>query len=233
MRRLLLGSLLLVAGAARALPVDRTLELSLSDPKFLRQSYVEAFEVDPPDLADAEQMPSMEILVTPKRAGEGLLYLYENGCLEVFRLVVTDPKAPPADAATPSKAKLGGLWKAAEAVCPEVEDHFVEGEHFLHAQIPDGICRAALLDLLAAAPYTAGHLRLVFSIPALQAQLGAMQAQLARAGGFEGVQLLYAGASLVMKGKVKAETRHRALKAIWPVTVGRLNVEDDTDDWGN
>lgn len=218
--------LLLAAGTARALPVDRTIELSPGDPQFVRQNYVEAFEVDPPDLCRAEQMKTLEILLTPRRVGEGLLYLYEEGRLEVFRLVVRDPKSP-----APERPADAALLKAARTVCPEVDDHFVEGEHFLHAQIPDGICRAACLALLAANPYDAGHLRLVFGIPALQAQLGAMQERL-RAAGVDGITLTYAGATLTMKGKATPELRHRALKAIWPVTVGRLNVEDETEDPG-
>jgi hypothetical protein len=232
MRPFALIAALLAAGAARAVPIDRTLELSLGDPHFVRQNYVEAFEVDPPDLCQAEQMPTLEILLTPKRAGEGLLYLYEDGRLEVVRLVVSDPKTPAVEPAAGDKAKLDALWKAARAVCPQVEDRVVDGEHFLHAQIPDGLCRAAMVGLLAVNPYPADHLRLVFGIPALQAQLGAMQEQL-RAAGIEGLTLTYAGATLVMKGKATAELRHRALKAMWPVTVGRLNVEDDTGDWGN
>ncbi|MHB8417762.1 MAG: hypothetical protein ACYDCL_06780 [Myxococcales bacterium] len=229
--RVLLLAVALFAGAARAVPVDRTVALSLGDPQFVRQNYVEAFEVDPPDLCQAEQTPALEILLTPRRTGQGLLYLYEEGRLEVYRLVVSDAKAHAEATAKPADP---ALWKAARAVCPGLTERLVDGERFLHAQIPDALCRTALLPLLAESPYPADHLRLLFGVPALQAQLGAMQDRL-RAAGLTGLALAYEGATLTIKSPMTADVRHRALKAIWPVAVGRLNFEDQDqlDAWGS
>ncbi len=244
----LMGPLAL-AGAAHALPVDRSLELQVGDVQFLRINYVEAAEIDPPDLCTVEQMPSLELLLTPHRVGTGLLYIYEAGRLEVYRLRVgaETPQAPatgrPASKTPPGvktpppsiEPPTPAMWKAARNACPEVEERTVEGEKFLHLRIPDATCRAALLPLLATDIYFADHLRLVFELPALQAQMSDMQSRLTAAGfaiGAPGSDLRigYEAVTLALKGKIDAATRHKLLRTIWPVVVGRLDLDDKTED---
>jgi hypothetical protein len=220
-----LMALLSLGGVARALPVDRSLELQVGDVHFLRINFVEAAEVDPPDLCTVERMPSLELLLTPRRVGTGLLYIYEEGRLEVYRLRVGSPKAPAPPADVPTAAQ----WKAARSACPEVEERTVEGEKFLHLRVPDGTCRSALLPLLATDVYPADHLRLVFDVAALQAQVADMQARL-KAAGLGDFSLGYEAATLALKGKMDAATRHKLLRTIWPAAVGRLDLDDKTED---
>jgi hypothetical protein len=219
----LLGALVL-AGTARALPVDRVLELEVGDVRFLRINFVEAAEVDPPDLCTVERMPSLELLLTPRRVGTGLLYIYEEGRLEVYRLRIGTAKVPAAPAEAPSAA----LWKAARSACPKVEERTVEGEKFLHLDVPDATCRTALLPLLATDIYPADHLRLLFEVPALQAQVADMQARL-KAAGLPNTDIGYEAATLAIKGKMDAATRHKLLRTIWPATIGRLDLDDKTE----
>lgn len=213
------------AGSAHALPVDKSLELELGDVRFLRINSVEGAEVDPPDLCTVEQMPSLELVLTPHRLGTGLLYVYEQGRLEVYRLRVGSAKAPAPPETSPSPEQ----WKAARAACPEVEERRVEGESFLHLRIPDAACRAALLPLLASDLYPADHLRLVFDVAALQAQVADMHARLVAAG-LGSVQLGYQAATLAFKTPLDPATRHRTLRAIWPAVVGRLNFDEPSEE---
>ncbi|MHB1845536.1 MAG: hypothetical protein ACYCWW_11965 [Deltaproteobacteria bacterium] len=221
-RLLLLGALALLPRPARALPVDGQLTVAMGDVSFLRKNYLAAATVAPPDLATAERMPSLEVVVTPKRVGEGLVFLHEEGRLEVLRLVATAPGAPPPATAPPFELNR------ARAACPRVEEKVVEGERFLSADVPTPQCRDALLLALAHGPYDAGHLRLTFSVPALHAQLAAMLERL-RAAGVSGLELAYAGATLTLRGNVDAATRQRGLEAIWPVTLGRMDLDDQTN----
>ena len=216
---------LALASTARALPVNRSLNLTVGEVKFLRVNFVEATEVEQPELCTAERMPSLEIVSTPKKPGTTLLYLYEEGRLEVYRLRIGTAKQPAPAAEAPTAAQ----WKAARANCPQVEERAVEGEKFLHLQVPDGLCRAAVLPLLATDAYAADHLRLVFGPEALQAQIADMQARL-KAAGLGDIQLGYEAATLALKGKMDAATRHKLLRTIWPATVGRLDLDDKTED---
>jgi hypothetical protein len=216
---------LMLARAALALPVDASLELQVGDVHFLRINFVEAAEIDPPDLCTVERMPSLELVLTPRRVGTGLLFLFEEGRLEVYRLHIGSPKMP----APPAEAPTAAQWKTARSACPEVEERTVEGEKFLHLRIPDAACRAALLPLLATDVYPADHLRLVFEVPALQAQVGDMLARL-KAAGLPDFPLGYEAATLALTGKMGATTRHKLLRTIWPAVVGRLDLDDKTED---
>jgi hypothetical protein len=237
-------ALLALASTARALPVDRTLELTVGEVRFLRLNFVEAAEVDTPEVCTVERMPSLELLLTPKQVGTALLYIFEEGRLEVYRLRVgTDPMLRPSasarqpaepassakTAAPAAEPPTAAQWKAARSACPLVEERTVEGEKFLHLDVPDGVCRAAVLPLLASDLYPADHLRLLFGGEALQAQVADMQARLA-AVGLKNIPLGYEAATLALKGKMDAATRHKLLRAIWPAAVGRLDLDDETQD---
>ncbi len=222
------GAILLAALAAApalGLPADGAATVALGEVTFLRKNYLEAATVDPPDLATAERMPSFELLLTPKRAGEGLVFLHEDGQLEVVRLKVVGGGRAPLGA---EGAQRPFDLSKARALCPHVEERTVEGERFFHADVPGEACRAALLAALADGPYDADHLRLTFSPEALQSQLAAMQARL-DAAHLRGLGISYTGATLTLTGKVDSETRRRALEAMWPVTLGRMLIDDETN----
>ena len=218
------------ASVARALPVDEVVELEVGEVHFLRQNYVEAAEVDQPELCTVERLPSLELLLTPKRAGSALLYLFEEGRLEVFRLRIHDSKA--GLVAAPADDGFATRLAAAKAVCPVAQERLVDGDRFLHLRIPDARCREAALRLLESDRYLTRQLRIRFDVSALQAQLIAMKARL-DAAGVHGLSLAYAGATLSLRGAVDAETRHRALRALWPAAVGRIDLEDRTEPPGS
>ena len=211
--------------AALALPVDRVLDLTPGELHFERVRFLLAAAVEPADLATAELLASGETLITPLRAGSGLIYFYEEGQLEVIRLRVgPDPfPAPP---------QLGEL-RAVKHACHEVETHVAKGETFLHVTIPDQACRVALKAALAAEPLTAepltaDHLRVVYEVPALQAQLRDMGAKL-EAAGLHGLSLAYAGATLTLKGKATPLAHQRALSILWAEAIGRLDFDDQIE----
>lgn len=222
--RAVLATLLLgVAAPGRALPVSRIVQGVVGQAQVFGAEYLDSAEVEPADLATAEKLPSGAVRVTPLRAGAGLVYLFEDGEVEAFRLRVLDAKADPVPPARPE------LWAATRASCSGLDEHVVDGERYLHVQVTGCACRKALLDLLATDVFTVGHVRLVFGFPALQAQLADFQALLAAAG-ITDISLHYQGATLVIAGTVDAATHHRALRLLWAANVGRLDLDDRTQD---
>ncbi len=209
---------------AAALPVGRIVEATAGETQLLAGEYLEAAEVEPADLARAERLPSGALRLTPLRPGSGLVYLFENGEVDAWRLYVRGPgeSGAPAPSASPE------LWAAARAACPGVQERVVDGEHFLHAAVPDGRCRRALLALLATDLFDGSHLRLVFDLPALQAQLRDMKLRL-DAARVTGLSLHYLGATLVLSGTVAPAVRRRALRLVWQETLGKVDLDDQTE----
>jgi hypothetical protein len=56
-----------------------------------------------------------------------------------------------------------------------------------------------------------------------------MQTRL-KAAGLPDIQLGYEAATLALKGKMDAAKRHKLLRAIWPAAVGRLDLDDKTNE---
>lgn len=227
MRRLLwLAALFGTSTAAWAVPVGKIIDLDVGEVRILGPDYVQAAEIDPPDLCAIERRPTLEFALTPKRPGTALLFLYEDGHLAVDRLRIHDPRVPAPEA--PPGDGFAARFAAAKAVCQQVAERVVDGDRFLHVEIQNARCREAARSLLATDRYLAGELRITFSVEGVQAQLAAMQARLAQAG-IHGLALSYLGMTLTLRGAVAAATVHRALRELWPVAVGRIDLEDRTE----
>jgi len=217
LRVLLVAASLCLAPAAMGLPVDRVLDLKTGDLHFEKIRFTLGAEVQPPDLATAELLPAGEMLVTPKRAGDGLLLLYKQGEVEAVRLHVDHAVAAPA-------LDL----REARHVCGAAEPRVIDGETYLYATVDGEACRAALLRALEGDALLADHLRLIFTVPGLQAQLRTLKARL-DAAGIGNLQLAYAGATLTLTGSADPATHTRALAILWREALGPLDLDDQTE----
>lgn len=212
-------SLALLAPAAGAWPVDVYVDLEAGREKFQRLAALDWVEVEDPSVATAEIMESGELLLTGKAPGRTLLLLYAEGQLATWRLRV----APARGAIRPEPA--GPRLAAARAACPGLETgDGAEGSR-LAVTIKDERCRLALAELFRTEAFTARELSLTFEVPALQAQLSAIQAAVASAAG-RGVEARYVGAGLVLEGRLSRQEHRRALWQVFQRSVGRVALED-------
>jgi hypothetical protein len=101
----------------------------------------------------------------------------------------------------------------------------VEGGE-LTASIREESCRQALKALLSDEhdPFLAKDLDLTFDLGALQSQLKAVQAGLAKVA--PAVQVVYVGAGLRLTGHATQEQHRRAFWEVFRASVGRLALED-------
>ena len=207
----------MLSASALAMPVDRSLWLKVGDLHFEKIRFALDTEVQPKDLATAELLPAGEILVTPLREGDGLLFLYKQGQVDAVRLHV---------GRTPSTPSLD--LHEARHVCSTAESKTVDGEVYLIATVETEACREALKRALDGDAVAADHLRLTYTVPGLQEQLRAMKTRLEEAG-VTGIGLGYAGATLTLKGSVDAATHTRALGILWREALGHLDLDDQID----
>lgn len=201
--------LLLAAGAAYAWPADVYVDLEVGAERFQRLSALDWVEVEDPSVATAEVLDSGELLLTGKAPGRTLLLLYAEGKVAVWRLRVA------AKGAKPKVEPEGGSLAAARAACPDLK---VDGSN-LTATIKDERCRQALLALFKTDAFSARDLELTFEVAALQAQLSALQSGAP-------VEAQYAGAGLVLKGKLPEKLHRRVLWQVFQRSVGRVALED-------
>lgn len=201
--------LLLAAGAACAWPADVYVDLEAGAERFQRLSALDWVEVEDPSVATAEVLDSGELLLTGKSPGRTLLLLYAEGKVAVWRLRVA------AKGAKPKVEPEGGALAAARTACPDLK---VDGSN-LTVTIKDERCRQALLALFKTDAFSARDLELTFEVAALQAQLSALQlgAQ---------VEAQYAGAGLILKGKLPEKVYRRVLWQVFQRSVGRVALED-------
>jgi hypothetical protein len=179
-------------------------------------------EVEDPEVVEAEVLPgSGELLLVGRRAGSTLLLLYAEGRFAVWRLVVGE------QARAPARPPGGAALKAAQQACPGLEARVpaAPGEaRQLVARVAQPPCRQALQALLSTDAFLARELELTFELPALQAQLAAMDAAFSHAR--LPVVARYQGAGLVLGGEVTAAQKRQALWAAFRHAVGKVALED-------
>jgi hypothetical protein len=209
------------AAVAWGLPVDRRLSLAPGELHAERVRYLVSASVEPADLATAELLPAGELFVTPLHPGDGLLYLFEEGQLEVVQLHVGSAAAAPVGRPLDVAGLRGG--------CPGAELVELEGEALLHVPVSTPACRRVLLASLPSTDLLSGQLRLEVTTEALQAQLRDGEAALVAAH-IAGLELSYVGATLTLHGTIDAPTRRRALQILWEHVLGDLAFDDQTTD---
>jgi len=210
--------LVAAAPAASAWPVNARFELAVGEEKFQRLTADAWVEVESPSVASVELFESAEVMLTGKAPGSTLVLVHAEDRVVVWRVVV---RAAPGKSAPPD---LGPVKKA----CRDVK---VEGGE-LTAAIRDEPCRQALMALLSGDqdPFLAKDLDLTFELAALQSQLKAVQAGLARAA--PEVRAVYVGAGLRLTGRATAAQRRRAYWEIFRASAGRLALEDRIEEVG-
>jgi len=215
----LLACGILSPGAALAWPVDVYVDVDAGGRWFQRLSTVDWVEVQDPKIATAEVLPSGELFVEGKSPGRTLLLAYAEGRFAVWRIRVAGKEK--------AAVEVHGAPALAQArkACPGLaEEHGSEGPS-LQVQVKDEACRRALLQLFETDDYKARALELTFEVPALQAQLAAIERGLKAANlGHLGVR--YAGAGLVLSGTATPEEHRRALLEIFRQSAGRVPLED-------
>ncbi len=213
----------LLPGAARAWPVSGVVDLVAGDERFVRQRAL-AVQVSDPEVLTAEALPSGELLLTPKKPGRALLLLLSEGGLDAVWVRVREvggktPAVPLDEAAVAvAQKECRGFKIERGSRGPELE-----------ATVATGSCRRALLKVLEADDWVADRTDLTFHSEALQDQLAAMREALAKRGLGQGLDLGYVGPTLRLQGRIDPRRRLEVLRALFEVSVGRLNFEDGTE----
>lgn len=205
---------LLVASSAWAWPVDYSVSVALDEPYMHRLSSVDWVELEDPELAEAEILPSGDLLLTARKPGVTHLLLAAGGRFAVWRVYLGGVREQTA----PTAAQSAALQKA----CPRSR---VEDGTFV-AAVGDARCRDALLEVLRTDAFRPRDLEVSYGVAALQAQLAAITAEVKKAFGPRAPRLEYRGAGLWAQGKL-TRAEHRAL--LWILfrnSAGRVALED-------
>lgn len=204
------------AAEAAAWPVDRVVSVEPSTESFIRLTALDYVDVEHPEVAEVEALPSGELLVTGKSPGETLVLLYAEGRMAVWRVRVGGAE-PKRDDALEAKAR---------AACPGL--HLAPGamEEAVKARVKGEACRLALRELLRGDLYLGPSLSLEFEVPELQAQLREVQAAADGVAGKSAVKAVYVGAGLRVSGEVTATQQRAVLWQAFRKSVGRVALED-------
>jgi len=216
MRWLLLAAALSAASPAMAWPVNARFDLKVGEEKFQKLTPDAWVEVEAPAIVTAELFETAEVMLTGKAPGSTLVLVHAEDKVMVWRVEVhgnpdTTSMLAPGDYAAPARK-----------VCREVKT--AGGE--LTATIRDEPCRQALLKLFQweRDVFLAKDLDLTFELAALQSQLKAIEAALAKVA--PEVKAVYVGAGLRLSGRATAAQHRRVLWEVFKASVGRLALED-------
>ncbi|HYV48308.1 MAG TPA: hypothetical protein VFA20_25785 [Myxococcaceae bacterium] len=214
--RLFVLAALFAAPAAMAWPVNAHFDLKVGEEKFQRLTPDAWVEVETPAVVTAELFETAEVMLTGKSAGSTLVLVHAEDKVVVWRVVV---------AGNPS---TDDVVAPARKACREVK--IENGE--LTATIRDEACRQALLKAFQSErdPYLAKDLDLTFELAALQSQLKAIEAALAKVA--PGVKAVYVGAGLRLTGRATTAQHRRVLWEVFKASVGRLALEDRIEEEG-
>jgi hypothetical protein len=202
--RAALALLALAAGAVQAVPPDARLGLQGRKPHFERiEGEFLAVEVDPPEILRAELLPSSELLLEPRAPGLARVFLFAKHLVRVIEVAVDVP-LPAADPALavppPACLEQGSGARVASTACYE----------YWRARLRTAIASAA-------PPVT-------LEGDGLIAELKAAQLELERAGLKVKLALSPFGVRLI--GARDDAERRRGLRAIWPVLLGPLRMDE-------
>jgi hypothetical protein len=199
---------LLCAPASFAWPVDDYVDVAVGAEKFRAVEQLEWVDVEDPSVVSAEALPSGEVLITGRGPGRTLILAYGEGRLTVFRARVGD-KALKLDA-EPAKKACPGLSVSSSAVT---------------AKVGSERCWQALLSVAQGDGPDARSWDLSFEVPALQAQLKAIDAAVSSATSSK-VTAAYLGATLKLKGEVTSAEQKKILWAAFKNSLGRIALEN-------
>ena len=215
-RRTALALALGCALPAAAWPVDRVVSVEPAKETFLRLAALDFLDVEHPEVAEVEALPSGEVMFTGKSPGETLVLMYAEGRMAVWRVRVGLPE-PTRDDAVEDKAR---------AACPGL--HLAPGamEEAVKARVKGEACRRALREVLKGDVYPGPSLSLEFEVPELQAQLRELQAAVDGVTAKGAVKAVYVGAGLKLSGAVTAAQTRAVLWQAFHTSVGRVALED-------
>ncbi|MBM4380990.1 MAG: pilus assembly protein N-terminal domain-containing protein [Deltaproteobacteria bacterium] len=203
---------------AAAWPVDKVVQLQGGREQFERLAALDWVEVEKPAVAEAEVLPSGELLLTGKQAGgETLLLLFAEGRMAVWRLQVEPVMAD---------GGVEAAEAAAKAACPGMKLDPGAAEEALVVRVKGEGCRAALKALFQRDRYLGRQLSLAFEVPELQAQLRALQQGVDSVTSPGAVKAVYLGAGLRLTGQVTAAQKRAVLWQAFRHSVGRVALED-------
>jgi hypothetical protein len=205
---------------AAAWPVEKVVALQPGKEQFERLSAIDWVDVERPEVAEVEVLPSGELLLTGKKAGgQTLLLLYAEGRMAVWRLAV----APQQEDTGVEAAEA-----AAKGACPGLKLYPPEAMEAVVARVKGEACRVALKALFEHDRYLGRQLVLEFEVPELQAQLRALQQGVDGVTAPGAVKAVYQGAGLKLSGQVTAAQKRAALWQAFRHSVGRVALEDRT-----
>jgi hypothetical protein len=210
---------LLWAASAQAWPVDLYLDLEAGAEKVHRLPGLSWVESEDEKIAEVEVLPTGdELLILGKAPGRTLVLIYAEGRIAVWRIRV----AAKGEVAKPEDG--AAAWVDAKKACPDLKLD-PEQDPSVTVTVKDERCREALRGYFQTDAMLAKQTALVFELPALQAQLTAMNAGLATQVKGK-VEARYLGAGLQLKGKLSADEQRKALWEVFRRAVGRVALDD-------
>ncbi|MBL8911910.1 MAG: hypothetical protein JNM17_14550 [Archangium sp.] len=209
--------MLLVPARAVAWPVDWIHDVEAGKEKFVKLPRVDWFEIDDPKVLAVEWVAeSKELLLIGLKPGRATVLLGAEGKVAAWRVRVSSP--PQNDAA---------LLTAAQKACPDLKLTPLE-ETKLTVTVGTENCRKALLSLFQTDAFEARFFDLTFEGTVLQNQLKSVQEGLQQVTKGR-VRARYAGAGLILDGKVTVAEHRKVLWEVLKRTLGRFALDDQME----
>lgn len=220
----LVVALLLIPVRALAWPVDWIHDVEAGKEKFIKLPRVDWFEIrsadgsvdDPKVLAVEWVAESKELLLIGLKPGRATVLLGAEGKVAAWRVRVSSP--PQTDAT---------LLPLAQKACPDLKLTPLE-ETKLTVTVGTENCRKALLPLFQTDAFEARYFDLTFEGTVLQNQLKSVQEGLQQVTKGR-VKARYAGAGLVLDGKVSVAEHRKVLWEVLKRTLGRFALDDQME----
>lgn len=203
----------LASTSTGAWPADVYVDLQSGKEEFRKLTAIAWAEVEDPEIAQAEVLPSGELLLTGRAPGRTLVLLYAEGKFAVWRVRVG--KEGERAVVVSGDVEL----EAAKKACRKLE----VAKEALAVVVPDEACRKALVALFQTDRFSARDLELTFELPALQGQLAEIQKGLGAA------KVSYRGAGLVLEGRFSPEEHRKVLWELFRRSAGRVPLDDRSE----
>lgn len=213
-----LGPLVMLAcvlpSLAFSAPAEKILELGPKDPpKFINIGVTGRVHVENPKVAAVELLPSGELLVEPKGAGETMVFVHGKHWVQAFRVLVGAKDAVPAEKSA-----------AAKKACKS----FSDSGGSIDASVDSDACVGALIDLTR--HYSTRRVVLTYDHKGLAAVIARQKKALetANAALAKKVELSYVGMNLRIKGTLDtSDDFDTIVRVMWHHSPGKLLLDTD------
>jgi hypothetical protein len=209
----------LTTGVAQASPPAATVEVAPGKDTIVKLFDVQVLAMDRPEVASAEALAGgLELLITGRAQGVATAVALTSNGIQAIQLRVRAP-------GTTLELQDEPAWKAAEAACPGLKRTGEGDSAHLEVTVATPACRLALKAALAPGRYRVKQVELMYGPEALEAQVGELEAALARDG--VPVKPHYQGMTLVLAGTVTHAQAERLVLDVYGSSLGGVPLDLD------